>query len=300
MMSRCRLLALDLDGTLLRDDGEIALQDRQAVARAGVLGVQVVLATGRLPGRTLDIVAQLGLPGPVICADGGLIVDGVQGTPLSQSSLRPADRGLLMDIAEACELTPLFVSPGGVVAAEAHRATAAYLWGWVTGFHAASVEFLRGEVDAGPGAGLDPLLVGFAVGSAAGVQRALKAVPALPHLVTESFPLAPEGPWALRMRPVTADKGRALVWVARLLGIPRAQVAAVGDWWNDVPMLRWAPQSFAMGHAPEEVARVAQQQLRATARTGGGVAETLGRLFLGIEGSPLEVETAQFGDKWPC
>jgi hydroxymethylpyrimidine pyrophosphatase-like HAD family hydrolase len=50
-------------------------------------------------------------------------------------------------------------------------------------------------------------------------------------------------------------------------------VATIGDWYNDVSMLEWAGQSFAMGQAPAEVKGAAKHSLRATAETGGAVAE---------------------------
>ena len=49
----------------------------------------------------------------------------------------------------------------------------------------------------------------------------------------------------------------------------------MGDWLNDVPMFRWAGRSFVMGQSPDEVARHATDRLRATSRTGGGVAEAI-------------------------
>jgi hydroxymethylpyrimidine pyrophosphatase-like HAD family hydrolase len=59
-----------------------------------------------------------------------------------------------------------------------------------------------------------------------------------------------------------------------------ADVVAVGDWLNDVPMLQRAGQSFAMAQAPAEVRAAAKFQLEADIWTGGGVAEAAERAGL--------------------
>jgi hydroxymethylpyrimidine pyrophosphatase-like HAD family hydrolase len=59
------------------------------------------------------------------------------------------------------------------------------------------------------------------------------------------------------------------------LSISANEVATIGDWYNDISMLKWAGHSFAMGQAPEEVKEAAKHSLRATAETGGGVAEVM-------------------------
>ena len=68
---------------------------------------------------------------------------------------------------------------------------------------------------------------------------------------------------------------------AARLGVPPSRVAAVGDWYNDVGMFRYAGHSFAMGHAPAAVREAATRVLRATSRLGGGVAEAIATLIAG-------------------
>jgi hydroxymethylpyrimidine pyrophosphatase-like HAD family hydrolase len=70
-----------------------------------------------------------------------------------------------------------------------------------------------------------------------------------------------------------------LAQLAQRLGVPRARVAAVGDWLNDVGMFAFAGRSFAMGHAPSIVQSAATDVLRSTSRAGGGVAEAIAALI---------------------
>src|SRR5690606_38875408 len=70
-------------------------------------------------------------------------------------------------------------------------------------------------------------------------------------------------------------KGATLAALAASLGIARANVAAIGDWYNDISMLAWAGRSFAMGQAPGPVRAAATDVLEAA--WGGGVAEAIAR-----------------------
>jgi len=62
--------------------------------------------------------------------------------------------------------------------------------------------------------------------------------------------------------------------------VTAAQVVAVGDWLNDIPMLRRAGRSFAMAQAPNSVKAAATDILKSSAQTGGGLAEAAMRAGL--------------------
>jgi len=98
-----------------------------------------------------------------------------------------------------------------------------------------------------------------------------------PALATAAFELGDERIWALRVQRAEVTKGSAIEHVATRLGYDLRDCAAIGDWYNDVPMFERVSRSFAMGHAPEPVRRAATDVLRATAETGGGIAEALRR-----------------------
>jgi hydroxymethylpyrimidine pyrophosphatase-like HAD family hydrolase len=81
------------------------------------------------------------------------------------------------------------------------------------------------------------------------------------------------GTWGLVVRASGVDKGTAIDWVARHHGVTAAEVVAVGDWLNDIPMLRRAGRSFAMAQAPNAVKAAATDILKANHTSGGGLAE---------------------------
>ena len=70
-----RLIASDLDGTLLRDDGTVSARTRAALARAAEQGIPIVLVTGRPPRWVRDLPALTGAHAVVVCANGALLYD---------------------------------------------------------------------------------------------------------------------------------------------------------------------------------------------------------------------------------
>jgi hydroxymethylpyrimidine pyrophosphatase-like HAD family hydrolase len=118
-----------------------------------------------------------------------------------------------------------------------------------------------------------------AIGPMAAIEQAepgvrAEAVQVLRYDVPGGF-----GVSSLAIHPRDASKGQALSTVAAELGIPIEQTVAVGDWLNDVSMFRKAGRSFAMGHAPAEVAAAASDVLSRDRSDGGAIAELVERVW---------------------
>jgi Cof subfamily protein (haloacid dehalogenase superfamily) len=274
MTVRCRLLAIDVDGTLVRDDGSIDASDRAAIDRAQASGILVTLATGRMPAQTLPVARSLGLQGPLVCADGAMTVM-PDGSVRSLITLCPAARERLLELSARTAMPSLFLAPDRVLGLDSHRGDANQLAAWSDAFEA----LLEEREILAPGR---EVVAGFLLGTAANVAHASElhalGVPRGEEQV-ETFWLGLPGRHTLRMRPAGVDKGSALAQLAQSFGILSSETAAIGNWFNDVGMLTWASSSFAMGHAPEEVARSARRKLRATAALGGGIAEVVAELL---------------------
>ncbi len=88
-MPRYRLLAVDIDGTLVNSDHELTDATRDAIRRALDAGVEVVLATGRRYSRTLPLVEPLGLNVPLITASGALVKRASDHQTLYQAAFNP-------------------------------------------------------------------------------------------------------------------------------------------------------------------------------------------------------------------
>lgn len=261
-----RLLALDLDGTLLCDDGTIDPRDEQAIREARAAGCAVTLATGRVTAATLHVAKALGLDVPLVCADGRILAHPASGATLELFAVPHRDRAL--SILRAHGLAPLLVMPHEIV----HESSASEHLGYVTSV------WERVECTTLDDVSRHDVVMVLGLGDSVAVAGACETLGAsLPEVVdVASYPLG-KGPHAVRVRAPGHDKHTGLARVAETLGVPRERVAAVGDWYNDLGMLQWAGRSFAMNGAPEQVGRAASCVLQARAGQGGGVAEAISR-----------------------
>lgn len=109
--------------------------------------------------------------------------------------------------------------------------------------------------------------------------------PAIKELLGPAFHVTSSVPSFLEITSERATKALALEFMANSLGIAREETMAVGDAYNDLPMLQWAGTSFAMSHSPEDVKRAATYV--AEGSSGLGVADALARMGL-VGRGPLE------------
>lgn len=273
--SRVRLLALDVDGTLLRSDGTVAPEDRAAIAAALDRGVAVTLATGRLSSSALPFARELALEAPLVCADGAVLFCPRRAIPLSQVPLGGAGLTALLRCLRAHALAPFVFTHEAVCGAATDFARFPFVAGWTP------MQLPHADLDAAS-AGIGH----FAPITAIGVGRESEVLAAERVLRAESaiaddlvvFPIRTTDHWVLRLTPGGCTKAAGLGLVISELAISPEEVVAIGDWYNDVSMLEWAGLSFAMGQAPDDVKRAAKRVLRATAETGGAVAEAFEQL----------------------
>src|SRR5580692_4726487 len=93
-----KLLALDVDGTLVRRDGSVHPEDEAAIGRLIASGVPVTIVTGRLYSGTQHVARAVGLSGPIACVDGSQIVDLHDDAPLFYRSIAGDDACALRDV----------------------------------------------------------------------------------------------------------------------------------------------------------------------------------------------------------
>jgi hydroxymethylpyrimidine pyrophosphatase-like HAD family hydrolase len=241
------LIALDLDGTTLRRDGDMSPAVREALREVAAAGVHVVIATGRPIAATMPIVSDIGLErGYVICSNGAvtLELDPVEPGGYRILEVVTFDPGPALEMLRGSW-------PDAVVAVEEVD----------VGFKV-SAPFpdgeLVGEVRVVPWAELSALRttrVTFRspTGTAADFLALVERIGL--HSVNYSVGFTA---W-LDINPEGVSKASALELVRRRLLVEPAQTAAVGDQRNDVEMLHWAARSVAMGNAPEQVRAIADE-----------------------------------------
>lgn len=271
------LLALDVDGTLLRADGTVSSEDRRAIARARSEGIEVTLATGRLTTATLPLARQLGLEAPLVCADGAVVFCPRRDRALTTFALTARAVGRLLAHARARGIAPFVFTHGAAHGAPPDLDRYSYIDGWT------SEVVRRDDLPAAVEIGALCVVTAIGIGAEPVVRAAEAALldEQIEGAAIDVFRLGRSDDWVLRMAAAGCSKAAGLAEVASYLGLTAAHTVAIGDWYNDVPMLLWAERSFAMGQAPEDVRRAAKHQLRATVASGGAVAEALAILLDG-------------------
>jgi hypothetical protein len=274
-----KLLATDLDGTLLDRNGAIHETDRRAIAELQRRGVAVTIVTGRMYSGTRDIARHLLLDGPIGCLDGSAVVAVREDRHLVSHALaEEAGRLLLGKLAGGSPA--VFVLGRDQIVHDARGVPfAQYLRGWTPLI--SHVE----DVTAAPHWDTESGVAGvIAVGTKDEIDALVVTLAADADLVAPvAFPVrrdALPGHWAMMVRAPGATKGSALRWIAAHHGVEMQDVVCVGDWLNDVSMFQVAGCSFAMAHADDEVKAHATQELRADVTTGGGIAEAAERAGL--------------------
>jgi Cof subfamily protein (haloacid dehalogenase superfamily) len=274
-----RLLALDLDGTVLRRDGTVHPRDRRAVARLRASGVPVTIATGRLYSGTRRAARELSISGPVACVDGSQIVDTRGDERLVYRGIAGAPALRLRDVLESRPSARFVFAGDGIFHDLDGQPYAPYVRTW-----SEDVEVVH-DVSAHPAWHTEEGLLAVVVVGAPDDIDAMAAAVAqeVPTARVLSFGVRRyEDTSAMVIREREPDKGTAVTWLANHYGCTDEEVVVVGDWLNDVPMMQKAGRAFAMAHAPEEVRAVATDVLTATADDEGGVAEAISLAF-GLE-----------------
>lgn len=277
-MSRAspKLLAVDLDGTLIPRSGRLHAVDVDALRAARDAGVTVTIITGRLFSGTRAAAEVLGLTGAVGCADGAHLVHVASGETLSRRTLRGDDAARLRDGLAQHELATFLFAQDGIVHDDEGEGFLDYLRLWSPRLQRAARVLEHDAWDHEHGvtavvAVADEARIGAATASIR--QHLGHAAQVL------SFPLGQTGQWGLITRAVGVDKGTALGFLAQHAGVRLDETVVVGDWLNDVPMFQVAGRSFCMGQAPDDVKAHATDVLEETAEQGGGIARVVRDVF---------------------
>ena len=243
-MSERLLIALDIDGTILHEDGTLSDAVTSEVQRVRDLGHEVMIATGRSVAMTLPILERLSItPQYVVCSNGAITLGRDNDAPTGYSrafveSFDPTEvlttiKASLADANYAVEdetglyrYTGWF--PDGTLGASSEKVE----------FEQLSTHHATRVVVISPDHGMEDFL---AVVERMGLHRVSYNVG-----WTAWLDIAPDG----------VNKATALERVRGLLDIPRDSVIAVGDGRNDIEMLEWAAaegRGVSMGQAPAEV-----------------------------------------------
>lgn len=276
MTAAFRLVATDLDGTLLRPDGRVSARTRRVLRRVRAAGIAVVLVTARSPATLRLLAREAGVSGLAICANGALVydLDGdevVRHYPLAAASARH----LVLALREAAPgVSFAFVRGAGFACEPAYHDTARV-------------------VDHGEAllaaALLDDALVLCAEPATKLIARHPELDPdallaRVRALGLDGFEATHSGAPFVEIAAAGVTKAAALEALCAELGLARDEVVAFGDAPNDLPLLRWAGRGVAVANAHPSVLAAVDEVTDSNAVDG--VARALERLLRGSPAAP--------------
>jgi HAD superfamily hydrolase (TIGR01484 family) len=223
-MGKYKLVALDMDGTVLNEDQVISDENRQAIQAAVKAGVAVMFATGRGIQSAQPFIEEMQLQAPIVTVNGGEV----------------------------------WQAPGVLLKRHLMEEK------WIRHMHEMSIELdtwfwayaIEGVYnrDNWPGEinGIDWLKFGFYSENEAKLAKIFQELDAL-----GVFEITNSHPFNLEMNPLGISKASGMIDVCALLGIAMSEVIAMGDSLNDIAMIRAAGLGVAMGNAQDEVKKAA-------------------------------------------
>ena len=277
-----RLIAVDIDGTLLNPQFQISETDLAAVRRAHAEGIEVILVTGRRHTFALPIARQLGFDLWLISSNGA-ITRSLTGETFHRDLLPQATcRALVQKMHEFRNQTVVtFDREGrGTIVVESLSELEGSIQRWLE----KNLEYIEFVIPIENALTCDPIQAMFC-GSIALMQRALAVLSSCGLPVTV---LRTEYLWRdlsiVDVLNAGCSKGHALERWANYRSISREQVMAIGDNYNDIEMLTFAGQPFIMGNASQELRDRGWRLTRSNSENGVAAA-----IKVVLDGKPVEV-----------
>jgi Cof subfamily protein (haloacid dehalogenase superfamily) len=241
-----RLVAFDVDGTLVGRDLVVSPAVGDAIARMQAAGVTGCLVTGRMYRATVPFARELGLDAPIICYQGAAIIDPTTDEVLAHSALANELVRELIGITERDGMHLQLYRNDEYYCESRNRFSELYASLSMT--QPVIVPSLREAFAYSPATKAvvvadEPVAAEYAVKLREQFEGRANVTRSLPEFVEVLDP--------------AVDKGVALRFVAGRLGIGIDQTMAIGDSWNDAPLLEAAGFAVAMGSSPPELRAVA-------------------------------------------
>lgn len=258
-----RLVAMDLDDTLLRDDWTISSRTVKAIQKARAQGVVITLATGRMAISARPYAKQLGLDVPMIAYHGAMIQQVLSGDILFRRVIPSNIAADIVQEAAARGFHAQIYLKDRVISQQINYWSREYE-------RVASVHVEQGELAmllSQEPEGVEKILVMAEETELEHIANPLK------KSFGEKVHITRSKPCYLEIMDISVNKGVALAALAKRLGITREEIMAIGDSFNDLEMIKYAGLGVAMGNARPEIKE--QADLVTVTNEEDGVAEAI-------------------------
>jgi Cof subfamily protein (haloacid dehalogenase superfamily) len=265
-----KIVFIDIDGTLLNGHHHISDETSKAITEATERGIKVILATAR-PYYGADIFRkQLRLKTPIICFNGGLIIDEL-GKVLVDHKIEAEQAQLLTDIATELEVNLIYL--------DYERSYALKNDQWL-----AMEEELtdkKSEILS-----FDQIVASWSERNSSGPNKIMAVGPPdqisalelkIKSVVGNELTVNISHPSYLENTNALASKQQGAAFLLDRFGFKNHEMVAIGDSFNDIDMLRFAGTGVAMGNAHEKVKQAADWVTKTNDQDG--VAHAISQIF---------------------
>jgi Cof subfamily protein (haloacid dehalogenase superfamily) len=271
----------DVDGTLVTDEKVLTARAQAAVAELRAAGIPFAIISSRPPRGIRMLIETLGITTPIGSFNGGVIATPALAT-ISEHLLSPAVARRSIEMLDAQGVGPwVFAGDKWLV----RRSDGPYigLEERTVGFEPTVVEDFRPYLND----------VAKIVGASADFDRVAQCEVEIKAALAGQATVARSQSYYLDITHPLANKGEGLSAIAKLLAVPLAEIAVIGDGRNDVAMFERSGLSIAMGNASPEVRQAADF---VTGRNDDdGFSQAVERFILGGEGRTVKAVIARAG-----
>ncbi|MFD0678164.1 MULTISPECIES: Cof-type HAD-IIB family hydrolase [unclassified Paenibacillus] len=235
------MIALDVDGTLLNDNYEITDITKQALQQAHASGIRIVLCTGRGPGNAVPILEQLGLEGVLITHNGAATIQTpgcilLHESGFSLTEIEPVirycrDKQVHFDVNTAFDM---YVDKIGATEESMYE------------------KYMLQPQRVSDVTLLNHSLVKFTIFGALELMDDVENDLRLMEM-PKGLQYIRSGDYFIDVMSLEASKGKALEKLAQQWNIPREEIIAMGNYYNDIEMLEYAGLGIAMENSPDAV-----------------------------------------------
>lgn len=263
---RYRLIATDMDGTLLRNDKSISETSLAAIRELMAAGGYFVISSGRPYPALEDYLSCLKPNAPLITYNGAKIVEPEDGRVLFEENMAAEDIVSLIANGDRRGHTVVIWSQDVLYGNMLDRRMKEYV------NHTRIVPQLKPSDEELISRGVTKILF------ADRKDRINRSLDETPTWGLKDCNYAKSTPEYLEYFSSKVSKAYALEQISKLLSVPREEIIAIGDGYNDLEMIRWAGLGVAMDNAPDEVKRAADYTT--LSNMDDGVAQVIRKFML--------------------